>query len=75
MNSSFKQRFSNDLYHARLQRGLTQQEVAEQTSISARSYMYIESGSSLPTVNTFLRLVRLFELDANDYAETDAAIS
>ena len=75
MNSSFKQRFSSDLYHARLKRGLTQQEVAEQASISARSYRYIESGSASPTVNTFLRLVRLFGLDANGYAETDEAIS
>lgn len=75
MNSSFKQRFSSDLYHARLQRGLTQQDVAEQASISARFYGYIESGSVLPAVNTFLRLVRLFGLDANGYAETDGAIS
>ena len=75
MHSSFKRRFSSDLYHARYKRGLTQREVAEQAAISIRSYRYIESGSALPTVNTFLRLVRLFELDANDYVETDVAVS
>ena len=74
MNSSFKMRFSNDLYHARYRRGLTQQETAELSSVSLRSYQRFESGSTLPTVDAFLRLIRLFGLNADDYMEPDAGV-
>lgn len=66
---SFKFTFSGDLYHVRKANGWSQQYVADQVKVSLREYQNIESGKRLPHVETFLRLVYLFELDIADYRE------
>lgn len=66
---SFKFTFSGNLYHIRKANGWSQQYVADQVKVSLREYQNIESGKRLPHVETFLRLVYLFELDIADYRE------
>lgn len=66
---SFKFQFSGDLYHARTSRKWSQQYVADQVGVSLREYQNIESGKRTPHVETFLRLVFLFELDVWSYEE------
>lgn len=66
---SFKFTFSGDLYHIRKANGWSQQYVADQVKVSLREYQNIESGKRLPHVETFLRLVYLFELDIAEYRE------
>lgn len=66
---SFKFTFSGELYHIRKANGWSQQYVADQIKVSLREYQNIESGKRLPHVETFMRLVYLFELNIADYRE------
>ena len=45
---NLKLKFSKAIYHARIELGYTQEEVAEAVSISKRWYQKIESGEKLP---------------------------
>ena len=69
VSMSFKLEFSGDLCRARKERGWSQKYVAEAVSISQRGYQNIESGKVMPHVDTFLKLVFLFELDIEKYRE------
>ena len=64
---SFKFTFSGDIYRARKQLNMTQQQVAEATSISRREYQNIEGGKVVPRIETFLKLVYFFDLDIHEY--------
>lgn len=66
---SFRFTFSGELYHLRKANGWSQQYVADQINVSLREYQNIESGKRLPHVESFLRLVYLFELDIAKYRE------
>jgi transcriptional regulator with XRE-family HTH domain len=49
---------------ARLQRGLTQGEVADRVGIAMEVYGRIERGRLLPSIRTFLGMCRVLEADA-----------
>ena len=49
---------------ARLQRGLTQGEVADRVGIAMEVYGRIERGVLLPSIRTFLGMCRVLEADA-----------
>ena len=66
---SFNLHFSRDLFLARTNSRLSQQDVAERTGISLREYQNIESGRRCPRVLTFLILIFLFEIDIYAYRE------
>lgn len=66
---SFELLFSRDLLDARVDRHLSQQDVAERAGISLREYQNIESGKHCPRVVTFLILVFLFDIDIHAYRE------
>lgn len=67
-NSQTRQRLANTLgaaaREARLQRGLTQGEVADRVGIAMEVYGRIERGVLLPSIRTFLELCRVLEADA-----------
>ena len=66
---SFNLHFSRDLFLARTNSRLSQQDVAERTGISLREYQNIESGRRCPRVLQCLRVIFLFELDIDAYRE------
>lgn len=66
---SMKLKFSGDVFKARKERGWTQEQIAEAISVCKRTYQYTEEGEKLPRIDNFLKLIRLFDLDANDYKE------
>lgn len=61
------QRFANELgagaRAARLQRGLTQAEVADRIGIAMEVYGRIERGVLLPSIQTFLGICHVLEAD------------
>lgn len=63
---SVKMKFSSKVYHARINHGLKQHEVAEAVSISNRWLQRIEKGEVLPGSITMLRLIIFLELDVED---------
>ena len=63
---SIKMKFSSKVYHARVERGLKQHEVAEAVSISNRWLQKIEKGEVMPGSVTMLRLIIFLELDIKD---------
>ena len=65
----FKKRFAKDIYHARNRQKITQQAVAEVLSISLREYQNMEYGKVLPRLDTFFKLVDLFQLNLEVYHE------
>lgn len=65
MSVNFK--FSSCLYHKRIERGYTQDQVAEAVKISSRWYQKIEKGETLPGTIIFLRLIKLFDIDVDDF--------
>ena len=66
---SFKSEFSKDVFHARDDRGWTQQYTADRLSIPKRTYQNIELGKTSPRLATFVKLVLLFKLNIEDYRE------
>lgn len=64
---SFRLLFSGDLLTARAAKGWTQPAVADAALITLREYQNIEAGRNLPSVETFLRLVYLFDMDIDHY--------
>ena len=65
--SQTMQRFANELgaaaREARLQRGLTQAEVADRIGIAMEVYGRIERGVLLPSIQTFLGICHVLEAD------------
>lgn len=46
--------------------GLTQEQVAELTNISWRQLQRIEKGISIPTIETFAKLVKVLNISIDD---------
>lgn len=65
----FKKKFARDIYHARNRQKITQQAVSDDLSISLREYQNIEYGKVLPRLDTFFKLVDLFQLNLEVYRE------
>lgn len=60
-------RFGELIRQTRLQRKLTQQEVADRLEISQTFFARIESGQRTVDLPTAIKLCRFFELDLNDF--------
>lgn len=65
--TAFRQKFSQDVSCKRTAKGMVQLSLAEAADISLRQVQNIESGKSMPKADTFLRLLRILELDPNEY--------
>ncbi len=67
--TSLKQAFSDEIYHSRMQLGLTQQQVAEAVSVSVRWYQHLEKGTYLPGTVVMLRLILFYGIDVENFRE------
>ena len=54
---------SSKIYHARKQKGLTQEQLADAMGISSRWLQRIESGRQWPSGRLLYRLVRYLDID------------
>lgn len=72
---SIKQRFASAVYHARLERGLTQAKAAEELDISLRWYQRIEYGHYLPSAKLALKIIAHFEIDGKILKAEPAYVS
>lgn len=66
---SLKMKFGAEVYHARNQHGLTQEQLAEAVQKSTRSIQYIEKGDMLPKPETMLRLMIVLQIEPSHFAE------
>ncbi|MBO6087479.1 helix-turn-helix transcriptional regulator [bacterium] len=51
----------------RLQNGLTQEELAEKIDIGTKQISRIEVGDFYPSLNTFLKIVEVLNINLNDF--------
>ena len=68
---SIKSTFAREIYHARSERSLTQEQVADMISISVRWYQQIEKGLVLPGSIVLLRLLVYFNLDVGIFKDEE----
>ena len=66
-------KFSSAVYHARVDKGLTQEQAAEALGISVRWYQCIEKGAGRPSFDLLLRILLLLEVDIRDCTDGVAA--
>ncbi len=66
---SISSKFSSMTYHARVDLGLTQREVAEAASISVRWYQRIEKGERLPSAIVMLRIIIFLDINVKELRE------
>lgn len=66
MRKIIKSVISETLYKKRDELGLTQENMAEKICISTRQYADLENGKRLPSIATFINILIVFELDANE---------
>lgn len=57
--------FYENLKNARLQSGLTQNDVAERIGVAKSTYSLYESGNREPNVNTIKKLARVLDVSAD----------
>lgn len=64
-----RSKFSSAVYHARMERGYTQWQVAEAISVTVRWYQRVEKGEKLPGTIAMLRLILLLDIDVEQLRE------
>ena len=65
----FSLKYSGDLYHARTARGFTPKYTSDSVDIDKRWYQHLEKGTGTPSLQLFLKLGKLFDLDLNKYKD------
>lgn len=51
----------------RIERGLSQEELSEKIDISPRHMCTIENGNSFPSIETFIKIAEILEIDINEF--------
>ncbi len=51
----------------RLAKGFSQEKLSEAVDISPRQMCLIENGNSVPSLETFVNIARILEIDINDF--------
>lgn len=51
----------------RIERGLSQEKLSEMIYISPRQMCLIENGNSYPSLDTFIRIAEVLEIDVNEF--------
>jgi transcriptional regulator with XRE-family HTH domain len=72
-NKNYRNRLGHSVKSARLRKGLTQLELAEELRITPRYLKAIENSGQKPSYDLFMRIVWVLELPANliFYSEID----
>ena len=66
----FLKEFGFNLKIARLRKGLTQEELAEQSNCTAPYIGYIERGLKCPTVYRFVQIAQVLNMDTGDFLKS-----
>lgn len=69
MQFEFYSKFSSIVYHARVDHGYTQKEVAEAISVTVRWYQRVEKGEKFPGAIALLRLLLFLHIDIEELRE------
>ena len=69
MQFEFYSKFSSIVYHARIDLGYTQREVAEAISVTVRWYQRVEKGEKFPGSLALLRLILFLHIDVEELRE------
>lgn len=69
MQFEFYSKFSSTVYHARINLGYTQKEVAEAISVTVRWYQRVEKGEKFPGSISLLRLILFLHINIEDLRE------
>ena len=56
----------------RIDRGLSQEKLSEMIYISPRQMCLIENGNSYPSLDTFIRIAEVLEIDINKFFKINA---
>ncbi len=56
----------------RIERGLSQEQLSEMVFISPRQMCLIENGNSYPSLDTFIRIAQILEIDVNKFFKINA---
>lgn len=59
--------FGQKIRQIRLQRGFSQEKLSEEIDISPRHMCTIENGNSLPSVETFVKIAKILDIDINEF--------
>ncbi len=51
----------------RIEKGFSQEELSEKIDISPRHMCTIENGNSFPSIETFIKIASILEIDINDF--------
>lgn len=51
----------------RIERGFSQEKLSEKIDISPRHMCTIENGNSLPSLETFVKISQILDIDINDF--------
>lgn len=51
----------------RIEKGLSQEELSEKIDISPRHMCTIENGNSFPSMETFVKIASILDIDINDF--------
>ena len=68
-------RFSTVIHQTRTEKGIPQEQAAENANITVRWYQYIEKGARRPSCEVALELIAFYEIDRKCLKETPIAIS
>ena len=61
--------FAKKLKDARLKAHLSQKEVADKINLDRSTYAYYETGRTVPSVNTLLKISKILNVDLNYWVE------
>ncbi len=59
----------------RIEKGLSQEKLSELIFISPRQMCLIENGNSYPSLDTFIRIAEVLEIDINEFFRINSAAS
>lgn len=62
-----KELIGKKIRQLRIERGLSQEELSEKIDISPRHMCTIENGNSFPSIETFIKIAQILEIDINEF--------
>ncbi len=66
---TIKKEFAASVHESRIALGYTQEQIAEELSISARWYQKIENGKELPGGLLMLKLIKFLDIDVSRFED------
>lgn len=62
-----KKLLGKQIKQLRISKGLSQEKLSEMIDISPRQMCVIENGSSIPSLDTFINIAKVLEIDINEF--------